>query len=81
MPWEVATFSADEQAPQKYTMEPHSWKQVRFFSWPVCRYCGLVLLRNSFTKWCGAHGCNYRLHPGYQVQRNAAGIDPLERAA
>ncbi len=79
MPWEVANFSANDKAPQTYSAEPHAWKQVRFFSWPVCKYCGLILLRNPFTKWCSEKGCNYKLHQGYLHQRNQAGIDPMKK--
>lgn len=72
MPWETIPYV--EEGPQPYRMENHSWKITRFISWPVCQYCGLVLLRNPFSKWCADKGCNYKDHPGYAGQRDRAHV-------
>lgn len=75
MAWETVPYVEDD-TPKHYTMEPHHWKHVRFMSWQVCAYCGLVALKNDFTRWAMRMGCNYKLHRDYQAQYNQSGIDP-----
>lgn len=74
--WVTVPF-IENDAPQVYTLEPHTWKSVRFFSWPVCSYCGLVLLKNDFTRWADRMGCNHTLHRDYHREWAKAGINPL----
>jgi hypothetical protein len=60
-----------------YQFEGHAFaKRFKRLPWLACRYCGLILLNNSLTRWCVAKGCNYEDHPGYkqalktEVRRN-----------
>ena len=76
MPWETAKFKSTDEPPRTYTREPHYWRTYRFLPWPVCHHCGLVLLKNDFTRWAAAQGCNYKLHPGYAAQYAQSGINP-----
>lgn len=51
---------------EPFTMEPHSPVKTSLFSWPVCRKCSLIYLKNALTAWCVKHGCNYADHPSYR---------------
>lgn len=54
-----------------YRLEPHNFgpSGVKNFPWNICKYCGLVLLRNAFTEWCRKMGCNNKDHPQYEAKR------------
>lgn len=54
----------------KYTYEAHSPVFLKEASCYYCRYCGLVYLKNKFTKWCIRMGCNHNYHPQYKKMRN-----------
>lgn len=47
-----------------YTFEPHSPQRRRGMPWLVCKFCGLVYLRNDFTRWAIKKGCRNSAHPG-----------------
>jgi hypothetical protein len=47
--------------------EPHEFKTIRGFPWPVCTGCGLVKLRNAITEWCVRHGCAHAERPEYKA--------------
>jgi hypothetical protein len=49
----------------KYSYEAHSPVKVKQLPWPVCRHCGLVYLKNEFTRWCIGKGCNNSYHPEF----------------
>ena len=58
-------WGADVQP--KYEMELHApVKLYKGLPWPVCKRCGLVYLKNSFTRWCVAKGCLAEYHPGFK---------------
>jgi hypothetical protein len=50
----------------KYEYEPHSPTQMRNMPWLYCRHCGLLYLKNDFTRWCIKMGCDHKYHPGYK---------------
>jgi hypothetical protein len=51
----------------KYSYEPHQFvKLYKSIPWLVCKSCGMVLLRNDFTRWCNKMGCLNEYHPGYK---------------
>lgn len=47
----------------------HSFKPRKSIPWLVCSGCGLVRLRNAFTDWCVARGCDYDEHEGFAAAR------------
>jgi hypothetical protein len=49
----------------KYTYEPHSPVILKGVNVLYCKYCGLLYLKNPFTKWCIRMGCANRYHPHY----------------
>lgn len=53
--------------PKTFKVEPHDFGSIRGLSWPVCKGCGLVRLRNPLTDWCIRHGCNAEDAPGYKA--------------
>ena len=54
----------------KYTYERHAFVLLKPASCYYCKYCGLVRLKNKFTKWCIRMGCNNEYHPTYMRMRN-----------
>lgn len=36
----------------------------------MCSNCGLIKLKNTFSKWCIKTGCLHELHPQYKSKRN-----------
>ena len=54
----------------KYKFEAHSTIKIKNIPWSYCKYCGLVFLNNSITKWCIKMGCNNRYHPQYKKMIN-----------
>jgi hypothetical protein len=46
-------------------MDAHSPTTYRGLPWPVCRYCGLVYLKNLISIWAVKKGCDYKEHPQY----------------
>ena len=45
----------------KFEYEPHTLsKMYKAIPWLVCRYCGLVYLKNAPTQWAIRKGCNWR---------------------
>lgn len=49
--------------------DPHAFVRVNGLPWQMCKKCGLLALRNPFTAWCIAHGCDAHEHPGYKAAR------------
>jgi hypothetical protein len=58
---------------EPYVFEPHKPEKRRNISYPVCRKCGLVYLKNAFTDWSIARGCNSEDHPSFDAKRKLAG--------
>lgn len=50
----------------RYTYEKHAPIPLKGTPWLYCRYCGLLYLKNDFTKWCIRMGCANRYHPSYE---------------
>lgn len=49
-------------------IEQHNFQKLyKGIPWLVCAKCGLVALRNPFTKWCMSNGCNHSEHPNYRA--------------
>jgi hypothetical protein len=69
----VSIPPADFLAKQPYTMQAHSWDSKKLFHWDVCVDCGLVALKNDFSRWCIRIGCHYKDHAGYRDQRGKSG--------
>jgi hypothetical protein len=65
--WVTIPYEDDKIA---YSYEPHSFKKIyKSVSWEVCIYCGLVALRNDFTRWAMKTGCMNRYHKDYEKAR------------
>ena len=71
----MSEWSADDsgltlaqiETKQPYRFEPHAFVTRRRITWPVCRRCGLVLLRNDLTDWCVKRGCDANNHPEFRA--------------
>lgn len=50
-----------------YSTEAHSAIKLKNSPWLYCKYCGLLYLNNSATKWCIRMGCNYEYHNQYKL--------------
>jgi hypothetical protein len=59
-----------EDKEQTYTFESHSPQPLKGTPWVYCRYCGLVYLNNSISKWSIKMGCNSSLHPLFKQMLN-----------
>ncbi len=38
-------------------LRPHQAKKLKQLSWPVCKFCGLVYLKNELTRQAIRVGC------------------------
>lgn len=48
----------DEKKPEgAVCRRPHNPRSMKRFPWPVCRFCGLVYLKNERTKKAIRKGC------------------------
>ena len=56
-----------------YKFEGHRPVVGKGMKWPRCKYCGLLYLNNTFTKWCVKMGCRNELHVGYKQQLKRTG--------
>ena len=45
----------------------HAPRLLKGISWPVCRKCGLVYLKNPLTAWCIKMGCDYADKPNFKA--------------
>jgi hypothetical protein len=61
-----------------YSFEHHSPIPLKGNPFLYCRYCGLVYLKNEFTRWCIKKGCNHEYHPQFKQKRNYF-TDPKNR--
>lgn len=52
-----------------YKFEKHSPVKSKSFPWMYCKYCGLVYLKNRFTKWAIKTGCLNEYHIDYKRMR------------
>lgn len=52
----------------KFIVVPHAFTR-RVLHWPYCANCGLVKMRNDFSLWAQAQGCNNKDHPRYEAVR------------
>lgn len=59
-----------------YQHEPHDPISTKAMPWLVrCRWCGLVYLRNEFSRRCVKAGCNNADHPDFPKWRAAARLE------
>ena len=59
---------------ESYKFEGHSPRKLtKRIPMVSCQYCGLVYLKNKFTKWCIRMGCMHELHNQYKQQLRRAG--------
>ncbi len=56
----------------EYKIEKHSPGKIKGIPWLVCKSCGLVYLRNQFTRWSVKMGCYADYHRDYKKMRNRA---------
>ncbi len=49
-----------------YKFEAHSFIKLKNAPWLYCKYCGLLRLNNSLTRWCVRMGCNNEYHNNYK---------------
>ena len=66
VPWQ------NNESPQPYSMEGHSWKTLGTLPWEVCKHCGLIALHNDITQWCITKGCNHTNCP--QGKKEQGGV-------
>lgn len=58
----------------EYTLEAHSPQRSKSIPFAlVCKHCGLIYLKNDFTRWAIRMGCNNRYHPDLKTVRNRMG--------
>ena len=55
-----------------YVYEKHFPVKVKFMPWLMCKYCGLVFLKNNLTKWCIKMGCAHEDHPAFKKMLRGA---------
>lgn len=53
---------------EPYKMQEHVWED-KVLNWNVCIKCGLIALKNPFTRWCIKKGCFHEDHPDFERQR------------
>lgn len=73
--WEKDTSGlsvADIQRRQPYKLEPHHFTSKRRLAWPVCKGCGILLLKNEFTAWAAKMGCNAHDRPEFTARAKNA---------
>ena len=47
-------------------MEQHSFnKKINGLPYLICSKCGLISLKNEFSRWCIQQGCDYQSHPQF----------------
>lgn len=46
-----------------YKYEQHAPIPLKGTPWLYCKYCGLLYLKNNFTRWAIRMGCMNRFHP------------------
>jgi len=62
------TYQGPSDFVVKYEYEPHNFvKLYKGIPQLVCKHCGLVTLRNDFTRWCISKGCLNEYHSGYKA--------------
>ena len=49
-----------------YKFEGHSPQKLKGLPWLYCKFCGLMYLNNSITKWCIKMGCSHEYHYDYK---------------
>lgn len=53
---------------EEYKYEAHNYGG-KVGHWPCCVKCGLVLMKNDFSRWADKVGCNNKYHPSYASKR------------
>lgn len=51
---------------EPYSYEQHSPTKMKSIPWLVCKYCGLVYLKNELTSWAIKMGCNSSDHKSHK---------------
>jgi len=54
---------------EAYKFEAHHFEKRKRIQWQVCSKCGLIALRNDFTRWAIKKGCNNEDHPEFARRR------------
>ena len=68
------TVNLGETPKEKYKYKPHGpWKDLKGSGRQYCDKCGLMNLKNKFTRWCIDKGCLNDIHPSYQQKRKLTG--------
>lgn len=66
--WVTIPYTEDKIT---YSYEPHNMKKLyKGIPQLVCVHCGIVALKNDFTRFCISKGCQNRYHPDYNKMRN-----------
>lgn len=52
----------------QYKYEPHDFRG-KVLNYNYCIKCGLIALKNKFTRWSIDKGCNSEDHPDYEKYR------------
>lgn len=52
---------------QAYKYKGHSFVPLKGVGKQVCKFCGLIALKNKATEWCIEKGCNYDDHDQYKA--------------
>ena len=51
-------------------MEQHSFnKKINGIPYLICSKCGLIQLKNDFSRWCIQQGCDYQSHPEFLAKK------------
>lgn len=58
-----------EDVEETYSYEAHTPIPLKGTPWLYCRFCGLLYLKNQFTRWCIRMGCNNSIHPQFDKIR------------
>lgn len=54
---------------QTYKFVAHQWIRRKNLPWLMCKTCGLLLLKNAFTKWCDSKDCLNEIHSEFSNAR------------
>ena len=66
---QVAVSDFDFVDREPYKMVAHVPVKMKNSPFTKCKHCGLVYLRNNFSRWAVQKGCDNRKHSSYESQR------------
>ncbi len=67
-------FKEDYQK-DTYKMQEHSFVFYSKAGKSICTKCGLLALKNEFSRWSIDKGCFSDVHPQYQTKRKLTGFN------